>query len=122
MTFPAILKPAYKTTLNQFTMAKAWPVNSHAELIEKYGEACAFTSPESIMVQEIIPGGGEAQLSFAALADQGMVIASITAQRTRQYPMDFGRASTYVETIEDEEVAEAGRRVIAARGRCRRFL
>jgi len=112
--FPAILKPAYKTTLNQFTMAKAWPVNSEAELIEKYDEACTFTEPESIMVQEIIPGGGETQLSFAALADCGQVIASITARRTRQYPMDFGRASTFVETVEDDEVAEEGRRLIAA--------
>jgi predicted ATP-grasp superfamily ATP-dependent carboligase len=112
--FPSILKPAYKTTLNQFTMAKAWPVNSHAELIEKYDEACAFTAPESIMVQEVIPGGGESQLSFAAMADDGQVIASITARRTRQYPMDFGRASTFVETIEDEEVADEGRRLIAA--------
>lgn len=114
VVFPAILKPAYKTTLNQFTMAKAWPVNSHAELIQKYDEACAYTSPESIMVQEIIPGGGESQLSFAALADEGAVIASITARRTRQYPMDFGRASTFVETIEDDEAAEEGRRLIAA--------
>jgi predicted ATP-grasp superfamily ATP-dependent carboligase len=114
IVFPAILKPAYKTTLNQFTMAKAWPVNNHAELIQKYDEARAFTSPESIMVQEIIPGGGEAQFSFAALADDGRVVVSITARRTRQYPMDFGRASTFVETIEDEEVAEEGRRLIAA--------
>jgi predicted ATP-grasp superfamily ATP-dependent carboligase len=48
------------------------------------------------------------------MADDGQVIASITARRTRQYPMDFGRASTYVETIEDEEVADEGRRLIAA--------
>jgi predicted ATP-grasp superfamily ATP-dependent carboligase len=114
VVFPAILKPAFKTTLNQFTMAKAWPVNSHAELLEKYDEARALTSAESIMVQEIIPGGGESQLSFAALAADGVAIASITARRTRQYPMDFGRASTFVETIEDEEVAEEGRRLIAA--------
>ncbi|HEX7103746.1 MAG TPA: ATP-grasp domain-containing protein [Nitrolancea sp.] len=112
VVYPAILKPAYKTTLNQFTLAKAWPVNSNAELIEKYDEACAFATPESILVQELIPGGGESQLSFAALADNGQTIVSITARRTRQYPMDFGRASTFVETIEDAEVAEVGRRMI----------
>jgi predicted ATP-grasp superfamily ATP-dependent carboligase len=114
VAFPAILKPAYKTTLNQFTMAKAWPVNSREELIRKYDEACAFTTPESILVQEIIPGDGDTQLSFAALADDGRTIASITARRTRQYPMDFGRASTFVETIEDAEVADEGRRLIEA--------
>ena len=116
VVYPALLKPAYKTTLNQFTLAKAWPVNSDAELVEKYDEACAFATPESILVQEFIPGGGETQLSFGALADNGRVVVSITAQRTRQYPMDFGRASTFVETIEDAEVAETGERTIEATG------
>jgi D-aspartate ligase len=114
IVFPAILKPAYKSTLNHFTMAKAWPVNDHEELLAKYDEACSYTTPDAIMVQEIIPGGGTTQLSFGALASEGRVIASITAQRTRQYPMDFGRASTFVETVDDDEVATEARRLIRA--------
>jgi D-aspartate ligase len=114
VVFPAILKPAFKSTLNHFTMAKAWPVNDHEDLLAKYDEACSYATPDAIMVQEIIPGGGNTQLSFGALASDGRVIASITAQRTRQYPMDFGRASTFVETIVDEEVDAEARRLIRA--------
>ncbi len=112
--YPAILKPAYKITLNHFTIAKAWQVNSSTDLIAKYDAACAHATPEAVMVQEIIPGGGQTQLSYAALADNGRVLASVTAQRTRQYPMDFGRASTFVETISDEEVERKSRRLIRA--------
>jgi D-aspartate ligase len=111
--FPAILKPAFKTTLNPFTIKKAWRVESREDLLAKYDEASAHTEPDAIMVQEIISGGGDAQLSFAALVDDGRVLASITARRTRQYPMDFGRASTFVETIEDSEVETASRRLLA---------
>ncbi|HEX3721789.1 MAG TPA: ATP-grasp domain-containing protein [Nitrolancea sp.] len=114
VAFPAILKPSYKATMNQFTRAKAWQVEDHASLLAKYDEACTYTTPDAIMVQEIIPGGGNTQLSFGALACDGRVISSITARRTRQYPMDFGRASTFVETIVDEEVAYEARRIIRA--------
>ena len=112
VVFPAILKPAYKSTMNQFTRAKAWQVSNREELLAKYDEACTYTTPDAILVQEIIPGGGDTQLSFGALAVDGCVVASITARRTRQYPMDFGRASTFVETIVDDEVDAAARRLI----------
>lgn len=114
VVFPAILKPAYKATMNQFTRAKAWQVNDHETMLAKYDEACTYTTPDAIMVQEIIPGGGNTQLSFGALASEGRVVTSITARRTRQYPMDFGRASTFVETIVDDEVAYEARRIIRA--------
>ena len=39
------------------------------------------------MLQELIPGDGAAQLSFAALCRDGEVLASLTACRTRQFPM-----------------------------------
>ncbi len=110
--FPVILKPAFKTTINPFTISKAWRVDTREELIARYDEAIDHTEPHAIMVQEIITGGGDAQLSFAALLDEGRVLASITARRTRQFPMDFGRASTFVETIEDREVEATARRLL----------
>ncbi len=114
VVFPAILKPAYKVTLNNFTIAKAWQADLHQQLIERYKEAVAHAGPDAVMVQEIIPGGGETQLSYAALARDGRVVASIAARRTRQFPMDFGRASTFVESIIDDEVATEARRLIKA--------
>ncbi len=114
IVFPVILKPAYKVTLNNFTVAKAWQADSGQQLIERYHEAVEHAGPDAVMVQEIIPGGGETQLSYAALARDGNVVASVTARRTRQFPMDFGRASTFVESIVDDEVAAEARRLIKA--------
>jgi D-aspartate ligase len=109
---PAILKPAIKRGDNRFVREKAWPVSDRANLKLRYEAARALIPAEEIMLQELIPGDGQGQLSYAALADRGRVLASVTARRTRQNPMDFGRQSTYVETIVSPDVAQLGRRVI----------
>lgn len=113
LEFPVLLKPAYKREINEFTHSKAWQVENWAELLARYSEASDLVEPEAIMVQELIPGGGEAQYSFGALCKEGRPVASIVARRTRQYPIDFGRASTYVESIEAPEVETMSRIVLA---------
>jgi predicted ATP-grasp superfamily ATP-dependent carboligase len=110
--FPAILKPAVKTQLNRFTRAKAWPVANHQELITRYTEACALIPPNEILLQELIPGNGETQFSFAALCQNGEPLAWVVARRARQYPIDFGRSSSYVETVEAPDVEQAARRIL----------
>ena len=102
--FPAVLKPAIKEDSNALTTAKAWLISDRAALERRYREACSLVDPELLMVQELVAGGGEAQFSYAALCRDGVAQASITARRTRQYPADFGRASTFVETVECPEV------------------
>jgi predicted ATP-grasp superfamily ATP-dependent carboligase len=42
------------------------------------------------------------------------VLASLTAQRRRQLPRDFGHRSTFVETVRSEPVETAARRLLAA--------
>jgi len=112
--FPVILKPAMRLGLNRFNNAKAWRVEDRASLLARYDEACALVGPDMIMVQEVVPGWGEAQFSFAALCKDGCPLASIVARRTRQFPMDFGRFSTYVETVEEPQVIEPAVRLLAA--------
>ncbi len=112
--FPVILKPAVKEEFNRFTAAKAWRVDDKRSLVARYDEACLFVSPETIMVQEFIPGGGGCQFSFAALCSEGQPLASIVARRTRQFPPDFGRASTFVETVDEPGVIEASLEILAA--------
>lgn len=114
VAFPVILKPAIKPDANRFTAAKAWRVDNREELLRRYDEACSLLDPEAVMVQELIGGGGESQLSYAALAQSGRVLHSLVARRTRQYPPDFGRASTFVETIDDPGIGDASQRVIEA--------
>lgn len=113
-TFPAILKPAIHATVNRFTADKAWPVRSRDELLARYREACDLISPDLILLQELIPGGGEAQFSYAALCCNGQPIASLTARRTRQYPIDFGYSSSFVETLDVPEIVTSSRRLLAA--------
>jgi D-aspartate ligase len=114
--FPAILKPAFKEEFNRFTASKAWRVEDRRSLLARYDEACLFVPTGTIMVQELIPGDGRCQLSFAALCQGGQPVASVTARRTRQFPSDFGRASTFVETVDEPDVMEESRRILAEIG------
>src|SRR5438309_401511 len=50
----------------------------------------------------------------AALCSDGRPIASLTARRTRQYPIDFGRGSSFVETVEVPEIEAPAHRLLAA--------
>jgi D-aspartate ligase len=112
--FPAILKPATHATINRFTADKAWPVANREELLARYREARELIPPDLILVQELIPGGGESQFSYAALCCDGQPIASLTARRTRQYPIDFGYSSSFVETLDVPEIVGPSQRLLAA--------
>jgi predicted ATP-grasp superfamily ATP-dependent carboligase len=112
--FPAILKPAQRPELNRFTISKAWPVRDRDDLAARYDEAAALIDPSLVMIQEIIPGGGEAQLSFAALCEGGEIVASLVARRNRQWPADYGRSSTYVETVDAPDVEACARLLLSA--------
>jgi predicted ATP-grasp superfamily ATP-dependent carboligase len=107
------LKPAVKNLTNAFTLARAWRADSRPQLLELYDEACKLVPPDVVMVQELIPGGGETQFSFAALCDCGRTVASLVACRRRQLPIDFSRGSTYVETVEEPEIESEARRLLA---------
>ena len=112
--FPVILKPAIKPEANALTVAKAWRVDNQRELLPAFDAASLLMDKKLIMIQELIPGGGESQLSFATLCVKGQPRARIVARRIRQYPMDFGRASTYVESTEDPLLEVTATRLLAA--------
>ena len=112
--FPAILKPAIHASVNRLTEDKAWRVTNHEELLAKYREARELMPADLILIQEMIPGGGEAQFSYAALCRDGKPIASLTARRTRQYPIDFGYSSSFVETLDVPEIVAPSERLLSA--------
>jgi predicted ATP-grasp superfamily ATP-dependent carboligase len=111
---PVVVKPAIKENFFYTTGAKAWRANTADELRAAYGRAAQVVSEGEILVQEMIPGGGERQFAYCAFFKQGRVIASMTVQRRRQHPSDFGRASTFVETIELPELEEPSVRFLRA--------
>jgi D-aspartate ligase len=112
-TFPAIIKPCIKPVANSLTAAKAWRVEDREDLLRKYDAATALMDPGLLMVQELIPGRGAHQLSFAALCRDGEIVAKVGARRLRQRPMDLGVASTYVETAHEPEAEAAARRLLS---------
>ena len=105
--FPVVLKPTVRERKNAFTRAKAWRVDDRASLVARYQAAAALVGERAIVLQELIPGGGAAQFSYAGVWQGGRPLASLVARRSRQYPVDFGFTSTFVETVERREVEEA---------------
>lgn len=105
--FPVVLKPAMRMERNAFTQAKAWRADTRDELLAHYRIASALVGPENVVVQELIPGSGEAQFSYAGYWHAGKPVAAMTARRTRQYPVDFSYTSTFVETVANDKVRAA---------------
>ena len=114
ISFPVILKPTVHEGRNALTDAKAWRIDDEVTLIERYEEAEALVGADSVMIQELIPGDGTAQFSYAAIWDHGKPVGSLVARRQRQYPIEFGFTSTFVETIELPEVESAASRFLTS--------
>ncbi len=100
VTFPAIIKPAISIRLQQGMDLKALPASNHEELLNQYRLIASILCPEEVMIQEVIPGDGRTQYSVAAYCKEGRTLISMTARRTRQYPIDYGLSSSFVEAIE----------------------
>jgi D-aspartate ligase len=106
--YPVCVKPA----ISQVTTQKAWRADTPAQLADRFDHAATLIDPTLLLIQELVPGGGQQQFSYAALCDDGVSVAHVVAQRTRQYPADFGRASTYVETTDEPQVQDAAERIL----------
>jgi predicted ATP-grasp superfamily ATP-dependent carboligase len=113
--FPMILKPAHHRGHDRFSLGGAWRAPDRQSLLARYDEARTLVDPAVILIQELIPGGGEAQFSFAALCQNGQVLAYLCAQRKRLLPVDFG-VTTCAETIDRPEIEEPARRWLARVG------
>ena len=114
--YPVVLKPTVREQRNAFTRDKAWRCDDRAALIARYAAASALVGERGIVLQELIPGDGSAQFSYAAVWWQGAPVASLTARRTRQYPLEFGYTSTFVETVDAPDIEEAACRFLKSIG------
>jgi D-aspartate ligase len=109
---PFAIKPAIKEHFFYETKAKAWRADSVEELRDLVAKALDIVGPGEVLVQELIPGDGQQQYAYCALYEDGKPIATMVARRLRQHPPEFGRASTYVETIDAPQVEELSRRLL----------
>lgn len=111
---PLAIKPAVKENFFYATGKKAWRAETPDELNQLFLQANQQIKPEEIMVQEIIPGSGDHQFSYCAFFRNGQVHSSLVARRNRQHPYEFGRAATYVESIELPAIEELSERFLKA--------
>ena len=107
--YPVILKPAINHHFFPQTNIKALPADNPSDLQRAFAQMSKYILPNEILVQERIPGGGENQFSFCGIFKDGHAYASLVAQRRRQYPVEFGNASSFVETADQSIVESAGR-------------
>jgi D-aspartate ligase len=108
MTFPVVLKPSMRITRNPLTVAKAWRADDRDTFLRLYRRAAGYVGVENIVVQELVPGGGETQLSYTGLWNAGKPVAEFAARRLRQQPVEFG-TGTFVDLVDEPEVLALGR-------------
>ncbi|MBE1709340.1 ATP-grasp domain-containing protein [Mesorhizobium japonicum] len=113
LRFPVILKPNMGGR-SRFARAKAVLASDKAAFSTAYTWAAEEIGSDNVVVQEMIPGGGEGQFSYAALWNEGAPVAEFTARRTRQYPVDFGYTSTFVEVVDETQLIDAARRLLGS--------
>ena len=111
---PLVIKPAIKEHFFYATHAKAWRADGPEQLARLYRRAASIAGGGEILIQELIPGGGRQQFSYCAFFKDGSPVASMTVERRRQHPSDFGHASTFVETIDLGALEEPSRRFLEA--------
>jgi predicted ATP-grasp superfamily ATP-dependent carboligase len=112
--FPVVLKPNMGGGDNRFSRAKVVRADDRAGFTDAYRDAVGQIGIENVVVQQLVPGGGECQFSYAALWLDGTPAAEFTARRGRQYPVDFGYTSTFVEIVAEPELVEVSRRLLAS--------
>lgn len=107
LQFPLVLKPSMRLRENRFTAERGWRVDDKATFRDRYRSACEFVGADQVIAQQMIPGDGEHQLSYAGLWSSGEPAVGFTARRLRQYPVEFGSTSTYVVMDDLPEVKAA---------------
>lgn len=111
---PFVIKPAIKEHFIYRTKVKAWRANSPAELRDLFQRAAKIVGPGEVMVQSLIPGDGNQQFGYGAFFKEGRALGSMVVRRARQHPPEFGRASTYVETVDLPLLEELSERFLRA--------
>lgn len=111
---PLAIKPAVKENFFYATGAKAWRADTVDQLHTLFAKAARQIRPEEVLIQEIIPGDGHQQYSYCAFFRDGQTHSCLVARRGRQHPREFGRAASYVETIDLPVIEELSVRFLKA--------
>lgn len=119
LRFPVIIKPATRGLFYSKVKKKALLARNEKELFTNYKFARTMLNSSEIMIQEVVPIEVQPQginnlYSFCSLFKDGVAVAKISARRIRQHPMDFGRASTFVQIVNIPELEKLGVRLLSS--------
>ena len=79
----------------------------------RFGDFALEKCPlRDLLIQEIIQGDNSCQFSVGVFAIEGKIIRTISANRARQHPIDFGNATTMAITCNEPELIEIANKII----------
>jgi len=114
LSFPILIKPDVMNCFISKTGKKVFRARNKDELIHFYKKASTAISQDEILLQDEIPKAHKNLYSFCPMIKDGRVLARVVAKRIRQHPMDFGRASTFVESVQCTELESLGVKMLKA--------
>lgn len=112
LKYPCIIKPSVMREFYMVFRKKVLYCADAKQFVDSYNKATVHFSPSELMIQEVIPGSSENQYSVGMLVWEGQVINHLVARRRRQHPLDFGNATTYAETIQEEALLDYATRIV----------
>jgi predicted ATP-grasp superfamily ATP-dependent carboligase len=112
--FPLIIKPAIKEHFIYATKAKAWRANNRDELLVLLKEAITFVPIAELMLQEYIPGGSGQQYGYSAFFKEGRAVGLMMTHNLRSHPLQLGRSSTFVESVDLPVIEERAQQFLRA--------
>ena len=116
LRWPIVIKPAIKQHFIYTANVKALRADSAEQLATRFDEVRSNIPTDEVMLQELIPGGGDCQFSYCGFFKDGRPLAKMLVRRARQRPPDFARSSTCVETVDMPELEEPSERFLGATG------
>ena len=114
--YPLVVKPSIRDHFYSKTRIKGFRVDNETELVKTYRRVRTIIDDSEIVVQEFIPGGPRNLYSYCPFLKNGQIVTGLAARRSRQHPMDFGHASTYVEVVNIPEMKHLAEKFLRAIG------
>lgn len=102
--YPVVIKPAIMHKYYGKTGKKMIKCNSSSELLSGYLQFTKVIPKDEIIIQEMLTGGPQNLYSFGSFCDGKKVWVSLTANRIRQKPMDFGISTTFAQSVVVREI------------------
>ena len=109
LEYPVVIKPAIMYDFHKKFGKKAFLCEDKGLLLSKVKVLVDADYPVTALIfQEFLSGGAKNLFSFGFFAVEGEVQSSITVNRIRQNPMDFGNSTTFAVTVDDKVIGSIG--------------